>query len=69
MRVLDSLQGAQFNAGGQLGCRDEFAPATAMARAQPHNCIDPSKISTHKLTHRKMILATPYSDWQPPLRM
>ncbi|MGA8441305.1 MAG: hypothetical protein WB762_14920 [Candidatus Sulfotelmatobacter sp.] len=36
MRVLDSLEGAQFNAGGQLGCRDKFAPATAMARAQPH---------------------------------
>jgi hypothetical protein len=35
----------------------------------PANCIDPSKISTHNLTHRKLILATPYSDWQPPLRM
>jgi hypothetical protein len=31
--------------------------------------LDPSKIPTHKLTHRKLILATPYSDWQPPLRM
>src|ERR1700688_3208361 len=27
----------------------------------PANCIDPSKISPHKLTHRKLILATPYS--------
>jgi hypothetical protein len=39
------------------------------APSSPANCIDPSKISTHKLTHRKLILATPYSDWQPPLRM
>jgi hypothetical protein len=37
--------------------------------SSPASCIDPSKISTHKLTHRKLILATPYSDWQPPLRI
>jgi len=35
----------------------------------PATFIDPSNISTHKLTHRKLILATPYSDWQLPLRM
>jgi len=31
----------------------------------PATFIDPLKISTH----RKLILATPYSDWQPPLRI
>src|ERR1700758_5299292 len=36
MRVLHSSEGAQFNAGGQLGCCDMLAPAIAMARAQPH---------------------------------
>src|SRR5215472_6708032 len=36
MRVLDSPEGAQFNAGGQLGCCDMLAPAIAMIRAQPH---------------------------------
>jgi hypothetical protein len=37
--------------------------------SSPANCIDPLKISNHKLTHKKLILATPYSDWQPPLRI
>src|ERR1700752_473472 len=36
MRVLDSPEGAQFNAGGQLGCCDKLALAIAMDRAQPH---------------------------------
>ena len=48
---------------------DDSQRRTTPAPNSPANCIDPSKISTHKLTHRKLILATPYSDWQPPLRM